>query len=112
MVLGMDLFGYGYGCFSCTAGEHLNKIVKSQEMGNTNLGPKRFYRIMRNLRIKQFVYPETIIPTECSVRCSACGQLGHNRKNKSCPGHESRIEIEFSDSDDDGGSEDVDGDVV
>ena len=98
MVVAMEMFGFGYGYFNCNAGEHLNKIIKTQEMANTNLSPERFAKIIRNLRIKQFIYPESIIPTETTVKCSACGQHGHNRKNNSCPNHESHIDLHFSDS--------------
>ena len=72
--------------------------MEMAEMANTNLSPERFAKIIRNLRIKQFIYPESIIPTETTVKCSACGQHGHNRKNKSCPNHESHIDLHFSDS--------------
>ena len=40
-----------------------------------------------------------IIPKKVSITCSACGEKGHNRKNKSCPLHPSHPMIEFDESD-------------
>ena len=98
MKLHMEMFGWGYGVFSCNAGEHLNKIIKTFEMTETNLNANRFKKIIRNIRIKQFIYPESIIPTKTEVKCSACNEIGHNRKNKSCRLHKSHPDIIFSDS--------------
>ena len=99
MVLHGKLFGWGYGFFSCNAGEHLNKIIKTSEMHNTNFSQQRFRDITRLLRTKQFYFPESLIPSTKTVTCSACNQTGHNRKNKSCPLHPSHPDIEFDESD-------------
>ena len=42
MVLWGKLLNFGYGYFSCTAGEHLNKRVKVMELNDTNLDKSRF----------------------------------------------------------------------
>jgi len=31
-----DYFGFGYGVFCCHAGEHLNKVIKTSEITDTN----------------------------------------------------------------------------
>ena len=54
MVLYMELFGWGYGVFCCHAGEHLNKIIKTFEMTETNLDTRRFHTIVHLMRVKQF----------------------------------------------------------
>ena len=100
MEVALDKFGFGYGMYSCNAGEHLNKIVKTMELTHTNLGSTHFRKIIRNLRLKQFVYSKTIKPHEVTVTCSRCNQKGHNRKNKMCPLHPIHPEIEFSESED------------
>ena len=76
------------------------QIIKTMEINGTNLDDHHLGRIVRNIRIKQFVYPESIIPREVTVKCSACNQVGHNKKNKSCPLHEIHPELTFSDSED------------
>ena len=53
------------------------------------------------MRIKQFFFTKEIFPSEVKILCSRCGQSGHNKKNKSCPLHESQPNIVFDDSDDD-----------
>ena len=93
-----NLFGWGYGVFSCTAGEHLNKIIKTTEMTGTNFDANRMKEIIRLMRMKQFVFTDSVLKKKKEVVCSACGQTGHNRKNKSCPLHESHPPIVFEDS--------------
>ena len=69
------------------------------EMEHTNLDKNRFEVIVRNLRIKQFYYSETIIPSKTEVKCSKCHQTGHNKKNKCCPLHPSQPLLTFDESD-------------
>jgi len=96
------VLGWGYGYFSCNAGEHLNKCIKNLELHSTNLDHNRFLTIMRILRSKQFHFPESIYtPAESTVQCSSCKQVGHNKKNKNCPLHPDQPELYFSDSDSD-----------
>ena len=102
MKFGYEMFGWGYGVYNCNAGEHLNKIIKTMELCGTNLDAGHFKKIIRNLRIKQFIYPKSIIPREVTVTCSRCHQVGHNKKNKCCPLHDIHPDIDFSDSEDDG----------
>lgn len=54
---------------------------------------------MRNLRLKQFYYTETIWPTHKEITCSKCQQKGHNKKNKSCPLHPSQPPLVFDELD-------------
>ena len=101
MDFGYRMFGWGYGVYSCNAGEHLNKIIKTMELTSTNMNNQHFEKIIRNLRIKQFVYPSTIIPRpESTITCGACKETGHNRRNKTCRMHEIHPDITFSDSED------------
>ena len=100
MQLYGDLFGWGYGYFSTNAGEHLNKRIKFYELSETNLDENRFYTVIHLIRTKQLEYTECILATKREVRCSACNEHGHNRKNKSCPLHPSHPQIEFEESDD------------
>ena len=95
------IFGWGYGVFCCHAGEHLNKLIKTSELTDTNLDNKRFYTITHLMRVKQFVFTDMIIPKKVTVTCSSCGEKGHNKKNKSCRMHPSHPSIEFDESDDD-----------
>ena len=39
------------------------------DMEHTNLDKNRFEVIVRNLRIKQFYYSETIMPSKTEVKC-------------------------------------------
>ena len=105
MVLYGDLFNWGYGMFSCNAGEHLNKHIKYLEINQTNMDQKRFYTVAHTMRLKQFNFTGSIMPTEKEIKCSACQQTGHNKKNKSCPMHPSHPLIQFDDSDE-GSTED------
>ena len=98
-ILG-ECLNWGYGYFNCNAGEHLNKRVKCMEFGATNLGDDRFICIMRQMRVKQLHEPQEIFRNSIEVRCTVCHEIGHNRKNKNCPLHPDRVEIYFSDSDD------------
>ena len=101
MVQHFDLFGWGYGVYCCNAGEHLNKLIKTSELNDTNLDTKRFYTIVHLMRLKQFFYIDTITKKKTiTITCSACHQQGHNKKNKSCPMHPSHPPIEFDESDD------------
>ena len=69
MKLYGEALGWGYGYFNCNAREHLNKLIKTLEVGNTNLSQDRFFTITRNLRVRQFYYPESIFSTN-TVICS------------------------------------------
>ena len=60
MIVWGQLLGWGYGYFSCTAGEHLNKRIKVKEISGTNLSVLRFADIIRDMRIKQFFYMDSI----------------------------------------------------
>jgi len=97
-----DYFEWGYGMFCCNAGEHLNKIIKTSEVHDTNLGANRFLTIVRTIRMKQFIYTKSVIKEGTSIKCSACNDIGHNRKNKSCPMHSSHPPIFFDESEDEG----------
>ena len=103
MELYAKLFGWGYGLFTTHAGEHLNKRIKSYELGETNLNPERFYTVIHLMRTKQFEFTTSIMPSKKEITCSACNQKGHNRKNKSCPLHSSHPTLEFEESDDENG---------
>ena len=91
-----DLFGWGYGCFTTNAGEHLNKRIKYYEINETNLSDERFQTI-HLMRSKQLFFTKTVIPSETVITCSACNQKGHNRKNKSCPLHSSHPQLDALD---------------
>ena len=101
MKLFYSLFRWGYGYFSTSAGEHLNKRIKCSEVEETNLDDNRFRNIIHSILSKQLYFTETIMPSSFTVTCSACHQEGHNRKNKSCPLHPSHPSIEFEESDND-----------
>ena len=38
-------------------------------------------------RVSTFHYPNSMMETERSLTCSACGGKGHTKKNKLCPNH-------------------------
>lgn len=99
IVLYGQLFDWGYGMFSCNAGEHLNKRIKFAELENTNLNDNRFYTITHLMRLKKFHFTDCIMPSNKVVTCSGCKQIGHNKKNKSCPMHPSHPAIQFEESD-------------
>ena len=80
---------WGYGMFSGTAGEHLNKRCKQYEMDHTNQGGDRFLRITHHFRCIALHFPQSVIHTaKSNITCSACGLSGHNKKNKICSHHE------------------------
>jgi len=101
MVLHMELFGWIYGVYCCHAGEHLNKLIKTYEITETNLDMARFQTITHLFRAKQLIFTDSITPKKVTVTCSACGVIGHNKKNKSCILHPSHPVIEFEESDND-----------
>ena len=49
--------GWGYGMFSSASGEHLNKLLKFQEMHHTNLSGQRFHQMLRYHRVHTFCFP-------------------------------------------------------
>lgn len=91
---------WGYGYFSCMAGEHLNKQIKTMEVCETNQGNDRFKVVMRMMRIRQFHFTSAIFKETVTITCSRCKLQGHNRKNKSCPMHPDQPELTFADTDD------------
>ena len=72
------------------------------QLTGTNMDSDHLKRIIRNLRMLQFEYTESIIPHEITITCSRCNQVGHNKKNKMCPLHDIHLVTmpEFSDSED------------
>ena len=80
MEFAFDMFGWEYGKFNCNAGNHLNEMIKIMELGETNMDQHHIQKIIRNLRIKQFINPETLVPNETTITCSKCNQVGHNKK--------------------------------
>ena len=90
------MFGFGYGVFCCHAGEHLNKLIKTSELRDTNLDENRFVKITHLMRAKQLIFTDIILKKKSNVKC---GDVGHTRKNKSCPLHPSHPLIEFDESD-------------
>ena len=99
MELHSRLFGVGYGAFCCHAREHLNKLIKTSELSDTNLDNQRFHTVTHLMRIKQFIFTDMIMPKQSTIVCSACGHIGHNKRNKSCLLHESHPIVEFDESD-------------
>eukprot|EP00111_Clytia_hemisphaerica_P014888 TCONS_00043847-protein len=94
-----EILDWGNGYFSCTAGEHLNKIIKTKEIHETNLSENRFKDIIRDMRIKQFYYPMSVYKQFKEITCSRCHEKGHNKKNKSCRLHPSQPTETFELSD-------------
>ena len=92
------MLGFGYGYFSCSAGEHLNKQIKTMER-ETNQDSARFRTVMRIRMINQFHFTESVIRNKVSITCSRCKQIGHNRKNKSCPMHPDQPQMLFDETD-------------
>ena len=87
--------GFGYGCFNCNAGEHLNKRIKTLEMSGTNFSTNRFGNVARIIGLKQFHYPESVFQAkDHNVLCSVCHEVGHNKKNKNCKKHKSQPQLE------------------
>ena len=95
-----DIMQWGYGYLDCSASEHLNKRITFLELNNTCMDDKRFYSIIRTMRLKQFIFTNCIMPSVKTIKCSACSQERHNKKNKSCPMHESQPALVFNDSED------------
>ena len=91
---------WGYGYFNCNGGEHLNKRIKCMEFDVTNMKEDRFVNIMKHMRVKQFFYPDQTVEDHRIIRCQACKEIGHNKKNKSCPFHPQQVQMYFSDTDD------------
>ena len=80
--------GWGYGVFSSSSGEHLNKRLKVYEADHTNQSADRLRSTLFHSRIGMlhFVFPDILCKEVVSkVKCTACGAFGHNRKNKACP---------------------------
>ena len=76
-----------------------NKRIKCSELQETNLDTKRFHAVMHLMRTKQFEFTASIMASTKEIKCSACNQIGHNRKNKMCPLHPTHPIIEFDNSD-------------
>ena len=95
MTIWGELLNFGYGYFSCTAGEHLNKTIKKEECNHANYDEHRFEQVVVNMRIKQFCYPTTFMHKKREMACSACNMKGHNKKNKCCPMHPNHPQLEF-----------------
>ena len=92
--------GWGYGVFSSSAGEHLNKRLKVYEADHSNQSADRFYRLLIHFRVGMLHFPSIITQeVRSKVVCSACGAKGHNKKNKSCPNYISRQDHFIEDSD-------------
>ena len=94
-----DMLNWGYGYFTCMGSEHLNKQIKQIEMHETNRSCDRFEETMRICRIRQFYYSKSIFNSFTTKKCSRCNQIGHNRKNKSCPMHPDQPNLDFPDTD-------------
>lgn len=94
------MLGWGYGMFSSSSGEHLNKVVKHLELCHSNLSGNRFAQIVRLMRTRLLFYPEMLFDqSHHKVKCSACHQEGHNKKSRMCPLHPSQPALEFDDDD-------------
>lgn len=83
MIFYGESLGWGYDYFTCHAGEHLNKLIKTLEIQGTNLDNNRFISIMKTLRVKQLHFSESVLTR--TVVCSRCKQTDQNSKNKNCP---------------------------
>ena len=77
--------GWGYGVFSSSSAEHLNKRLKVYEADHTNQSAGRFRSNLFHFRVGILHCPDIYVKRLFSkVKCTACG-VGHNRKNKACP---------------------------
>ena len=78
--------GWGYGMFYGSAGEHLNKQLKTSECNHTNRNRTDFVDGMRHFKV-QTVHFRFIVFADVtsSVNWSACGATGHKKKNKHMP---------------------------
>ena len=61
LELWCDLLGFGYGFFTGTSREHLNKVVKTPEMQHSNFSELRCKQIIEHLWIKVFHFPKMIL---------------------------------------------------
>ena len=94
--LWQNLMDWGYGVFTSTSGEHLNKQLKFLESGHTDLSRSRYQQVLRLLRVRMFHFTTSVLDDPArEMTCSRCKQKGHNRKNKSCPMHPSQPPMEF-----------------
>ena len=92
--------GWGYGFFSYSAGEHLNKRIKFIETEETNMDDNHFQTVIRNHRLKQLHYQDSyVLGAVTVVTCLARNIQGNNKKNKSCPMHSSQPSLTLHDSD-------------
>ena len=46
MKFALEHFNWGYDVFSCTAGEHINNIIKTMEITGTCLDQERFQKVI------------------------------------------------------------------
>ena len=75
--------GWGYGVFSSSSGEHLNKRLKVYEADHTNQSADRFRSTLFHFRVGMLLFPDILCKEVVSkVKCTACGAF---RKNKACP---------------------------
>ena len=99
ILLWCDLMDWGYGVFTSTSGEHLNKAIKQLESGHSNFSGDRFQQVLRLLRVRMFHFTSLAFhDSNREITCSRCKQKGHNRKNKSCPMHPSQPPPDCSDN--------------
>ena len=83
MALWHNLLSIGYGAFSGASVEHLNKLIKSLELGRTNFSGNWFQQIIRLQRVWAFHYPEMLLDdTSQNQTCSRCKQDRCNNKKK------------------------------
>ncbi len=83
-----DQMKWGYGMFSTSAVEHLNKRLKVYEADHYTQSALRFKEIIRRFRVNTFYFTNAILlESKSKVTCSACGASGHTKKNKLCPNH-------------------------
>ena len=99
MKLYYQILGFGYGYFSTSSGEHLNKRIKFYELTETNMDKSRFRTVINLMRTKQLHFPTCVIAPKRNVTCSACNEPGHTKKNKSCPMHPTHPALSFDGSD-------------
>ena len=91
-----DTMSWGYGMFSTSAVEHLNKRLKVFEANHTTQSPIRFREIIHRFRVNLFHFAHSILAeSKSKLTCSACGASGHNKKNKMCPNHVDNLSLDF-----------------
>ena len=102
-----DMAGWGYGVFSSTASEHLNKRLKVFECDHTNQGADIFYRVLHHFRFGMLHFSDTLLhEIATNVKCSSCGAVGHNKNNKVCPNHvgnTAMLQLDLAESDNEDG---------